>query len=72
MGLSPMEAIKTATINPARFFGRQNDFGSVEPGKFADLVILNDDPLDDITNTQNIYAVITNSHVLDGINSTGD
>src|SRR5262249_32764234 len=57
-GFTPLEALQTATLNPARFFGLEDRFGAVESGKTADLVLLKANPLDDITNTQKIAAVI--------------
>jgi hypothetical protein len=56
-GLTPMQALQTATLNPAKFLGRTRDLGTVEAGKFADLVLLDASPLDDIRNTQKISAV---------------
>lgn len=56
-GFTPMEALQTATRNPAQFFGRE-DLGTVEAGKVADLVLLDANPLDDIHNTQRINAVV--------------
>jgi hypothetical protein len=57
-GLTPLEALQTATRNPARYFGQANAGGTVEIGKAADLVLLNADPLLDIRNTQQIEAVV--------------
>jgi imidazolonepropionase-like amidohydrolase len=57
-GLSPMQALQAATLNPARFNGREKDLGTVEPGKIADLVLLEGNPLDDIGGTKKIAAVI--------------
>ena len=57
-GLTPMEALQTATLNPAKFLGRTNDLGTVEKGKIADLVLLDASPLDNISNTQKISAVV--------------
>lgn len=57
-GLSPMEALQAATRNPARYFNKLNELGTVEVKKAADLVLLNADPLEDIRNTQKIEAVI--------------
>src|SRR5215813_4919353 len=63
-GLSPMEALQTATYNAARFLGKQSEFGSVEKGKIADLVLLDADPLTDIRNTSRINSVIQNGRLL--------
>jgi imidazolonepropionase-like amidohydrolase len=57
-GLTPMEALQTTTLNPAKFLGRTRDLGTVETGKLADLVLLDANPLDDIRNTQKISAVV--------------
>ena len=64
-GLTPLEALQTATINPARFFGKENEFGTVEKGKLADLVLLDRNPLADINNTRKINAVVLNGRLLD-------
>ncbi len=57
-GLSPAEALKTATINPAQYLTIAKDFGSVETGKIADLVILERNPLEDIQAVREIKAVV--------------
>ena len=57
-GLTPLQALQTATVNPARFLGRTADMGTVEQGKLADLVLLDADPLKNIANTQKIRAVV--------------
>jgi imidazolonepropionase-like amidohydrolase len=62
-GLSPLEALQTATINPARFLERTADFGAVEKGKLADLVLLDANPLDDVANTRRIRAVVANGRL---------
>jgi len=59
-GFSPFQALQTATINPARFFGVEDRFGTVEAGKFADLVLLRANPLEDIRHTQEIAGVVVN------------
>ena len=59
-GFTPLEALQTATINPARFFGVEEQLGTVEKGKLADLVLLSANPLEDIGNTQKIAGVIVN------------
>ena len=62
---SPEQAIVSATRLPAEFLDRSEDFGTLEKGKFADLVILNRDPLQDIGNTQDIYAVFKDGQPVD-------
>jgi imidazolonepropionase-like amidohydrolase len=57
-GLTPMQALQTATLNPAKFLGTLADEGTVERGKRADLVLLDANPLDDIANTKKIRAVV--------------
>ena len=59
-GFTPMEALQTATLNPARFLGMDDRLGTIEKGKLADLVLLDANPLDDIRNTQKIAAVVAN------------
>jgi imidazolonepropionase-like amidohydrolase len=62
-GLTPLEALQTATINPARFLGATDSSGAIGPGKLADLVLLDADPLADIHNTSRIAAVILQGRV---------
>ena len=57
-GLSPFEALQTGTVNPARFFAAEQTFGSVQKGLQADLILLNANPLDDITNSRRIHGVM--------------
>lgn len=64
-GLAPLDALRTATINPARYLGREDDFGSIENGKIADLVLLGANPLEDIRNTRSIEAVVFQGHLLE-------
>ncbi len=64
-GLTPLEALQTATINPAEFLGMQGSVGTIEKGKVADLVLLDANPLDDIANTRKIRVVITNGRLFD-------
>lgn len=59
-GFTPLEALQTATINPAKFLEKTTDFGTVESGKSADLVLLDANPLDDIASTRKIDAVFAN------------
>ena len=60
LGLTPLEALQTATIEPARFLGMTDSLGTVQPGKLADLVLLDADPLADIRNTTRIAGVVAN------------
>jgi imidazolonepropionase-like amidohydrolase len=64
-GLTPMQALQTATRNPAEFMGRLKDLGTIEQGKLADLVLLDANPLDDIANTRKIRAVVLAGRYLD-------
>ena len=63
-GFTPLEALQTATINPARFLGRENLQGTVEVGKRADLVLLDADPSVDIRNVTLISAVILRGRLM--------
>ena len=65
-GLTPMQALETATRKPAEFLGKLDSFGSVELGKVADLLLLDANPLDDIHNTRRISAVIVRGHLVPG------
>jgi imidazolonepropionase-like amidohydrolase len=63
-GLTNLQVLQTATINPAKFLYREKELGTVAVGKYADLLILDDNPLLDISYTQNIFAVIVNGKYL--------
>jgi imidazolonepropionase-like amidohydrolase len=60
-----MQALQAATRNPAEFLGKLQTQGTIEQGKFADLLLLDANPLDNIHNTQKIRAVILRGKVLD-------
>ena len=62
-GLSNLEVLKSATITPAEFFGLEDKMGTIEAGMLADLVILNQNPLESISNTQDIHLVIAKGYV---------
>jgi imidazolonepropionase-like amidohydrolase len=64
-GVPPMTAIQAATLNVARTFKKDTDYGSVEPGKVADLSIIEGDPLQDIWMTQNVKMVVMDGKVID-------
>lgn len=63
-GFTPMEALQTATRNPAKFLGMLDSLGTIEKRKFADLVLLEANPLENISNTQRINAVVVNGRYL--------
>jgi imidazolonepropionase-like amidohydrolase len=63
-GLTPMEALQTATRNPAIYLGLLDMVGTVEMGKKADLVLLEANPLENISNTQRITVVIVNGKLI--------
>jgi imidazolonepropionase-like amidohydrolase len=62
-GFTPLESLQTATIQPARFLGMEDRLGTVEPGKLADLLLLDENPLLDIGNTRTIWAVVANGRL---------
>jgi imidazolonepropionase-like amidohydrolase len=64
LGMSPMEAIVSATRQPAEFFGMEDSLGTIAPDRIADLVLLDADPLVDITNTRKIDTVILRGRLL--------
>jgi hypothetical protein len=64
-GLTPSAALQTATVNPARYLGREMTLGTVAAGKAADLVLLDANPLEDIANVGRIRAVVTAGRFLD-------
>ena len=62
-GLTPLEALQAATLNPARVLGLADSLGRIEPGKLADLVLLDANPLENIRNTQKIGAVVADGQL---------
>jgi Tol biopolymer transport system component len=64
-GFTPMEVLRAATRDGAQIIGRQAEIGTIEPGKFADLVILDANPLDNIRNTNEIDQVMQNGRIYD-------
>jgi imidazolonepropionase-like amidohydrolase len=65
-GMTPLEALRTATWNPAVLLNKTDQLGSVQKGKLADLVVLDGDPLADINNTRKVWAVVVNGRLVDG------
>ena len=62
-GLSIFDVLQTATINAAQALGAEADLGSVEPGKLADLIILNQNPLADIRHLRSLHSVVLNGEI---------
>jgi imidazolonepropionase-like amidohydrolase len=65
VGLTPREALATATLNPARLFGEESETGRVRQGQRADLVLLRANPLENISAVRELEAVIANGRVFD-------
>src|ERR1700730_7978534 len=65
-GMTPLEVLRCATVNGSKIIGRPADLGSIEPGKLADLVIMDKSPLDDIHNTNTIHWVMKNGELFEG------
>ena len=64
-GLTPLEALQSATLEPANYLGMQDSAGTIARGKLADLVLLDANPLRDIRNTRRIVAVVANGRYFD-------
>ena len=64
-GLSPLEALQSATSVPARVFGLSDSLGTVTAGSIADLVLLEDNPLDDINHVRRISGVVLRGEFFD-------
>jgi Tol biopolymer transport system component len=65
-GMTPMEVLRCATVNGSHIVGRPQDIGSIEPGKLADLLILDKNPLEDIHNTNSVHWVMKNGELFEG------
>lgn len=65
-GFSPLEALQTATINPAIFMEQENEFGTIEVGLLASMVLLDKNPLENVNNTRSVNAVIVSGQYFDG------
>jgi imidazolonepropionase-like amidohydrolase/Tol biopolymer transport system component len=64
-GMSPMQALHTATINGARYLGMDRDLGTLEAGKLADIIVLEQNPLSNIRNTESIRYTMINGRLYD-------
>jgi tetratricopeptide (TPR) repeat protein len=69
-GLTPYQALETATTHPARYLRQSSEFGTIEAGKRADLLLLTGNPLSDISYTQKIAGVMVRGRWLDAKNLT--
>jgi len=64
-GLTPLEVLRTATTNGALVLGRPDDLGAIAPGRLADLVVLDADPLADTGNLGRIHRVVKDGRIYD-------
>ncbi|MDX1421328.1 MAG: amidohydrolase family protein, partial [Rubricoccaceae bacterium] len=64
-GMTPLEALRAATLNGARYIGLDGDLGSLEAGKLADLLVLSENPLDDLRHTRDLRFVMANGRLYD-------
>ncbi len=65
-GMTPLEVLRCATVNGAKIIGRPEELGAIAPGKLADMVILDKNPLDDIHNTNTVHWVMKNGEIFEG------
>jgi cytosine/adenosine deaminase-related metal-dependent hydrolase len=66
-GMSPMRVLNAATLSGAKYLGLDKDIGSIEPGKLADLLVLDANPLENIRNTTSIRYTVANGRVFDSM-----
>jgi imidazolonepropionase-like amidohydrolase len=73
-GMTPLEAIRAATIDGARYLGLDAELGSIEKGKLADLIVLDRNPLENIRNSESINMVMVNGRLFEGktLNEVGN
>jgi imidazolonepropionase-like amidohydrolase len=64
-GMTPLQALRAGTLGGARYLGMDKDLGSLEPGKLADLVILDRNPLENIRNSDSVRDVMLNGRLYD-------
>src|SRR4029079_16674736 len=66
-GMTPLEAIRSATLNGAKYLGMEKEIGSLEPGKLADLIVLDANPLENIRNSESVRYTVVNGRVFDAM-----
>jgi imidazolonepropionase-like amidohydrolase len=73
-GLTPHEALRCATANGARSLGLDGDIGTLQPGKLADLVVIDGNPLQDIRQSEKVVWTMVNGRLYDAatLNETGE
>jgi len=71
LGFTPLEALQSATRNPARYLAATDSLGAVAAGQLADLVVLDANPLRDIANTEKVHAVVLNGRLVDSTQRQG-
>lgn len=64
-GLSNFDVIKTATLNPAKYYNLESQYGSIDEGKYADFVILSQNPIKDISNIKNVIGIVYQGNYID-------
>lgn len=64
-GFTPLQSLQAATLNPAKFLNLEKSLGTIEKGKIADLILLDANPLENISNTKKINSVVINGKLLD-------
>jgi imidazolonepropionase-like amidohydrolase len=64
-GMTPMEALRVATLNGAKYLGLDGDLGSIETGKLADLIVLEKDPLEDLRNSESVVYTMVGGRLYD-------
>jgi len=64
-GISPLDVISIATLNNAKFLGKESQLGTITTGKLADIVVVDDNPLDDISNIKSVALVIKEGQIVD-------
>jgi cytosine/adenosine deaminase-related metal-dependent hydrolase len=64
-GMTPLQSLRAATLNGAKYLGLDKDIGSLEVGKLADLDVLDGNPLENIRNSESVHSVMVNGRLFD-------